>query len=112
MKGGLERLSENPFHVLGLRPDCTPMEVEREGRRLLGMLELGFAEAESYETPVGPRARTPEKVRLAMAELMDPDKRVVHEIWASLTPRPPKAPSDPAETPWPDALFALGWRAR
>lgn len=119
-------IADNPFYVLGLRPACTAMEVEREGRKLLGMLELGLSEAARYVTPIGEHARTVEKVREAMAELRDPDKRLVHELWAQFAPgldpgldvgldpkmgfrvevrEPPEAPA-----PWPEALRALGWK--
>ena len=39
------RLAENPFYVLGLRPECGRLDVEREGQKLLGMLELGLKSA-------------------------------------------------------------------
>ncbi len=125
----LTRIRENPFYVLGLRPAAGRMEVEREGQKLLGMLELGLSSAATYPTPVGPGARTPEKVRQAMAELRDPERRLVHELWARLDPAPaPAAPRDEVEeelsalaaaegagedalAPWPDALSALGWLA-
>ncbi|EYF02953.1 hypothetical protein [Chondromyces apiculatus] len=82
----LGRIRDNPFYVLGLRPAATRMEVEREGQKLLGMLELKLKSAGTYATPVGPGERTPDKVRRAMAELRDPEKRLGHELWARLTP--------------------------
>lgn len=127
----LARIRENPFYVLGLRPSAGRMEVEREGQKLLGMLELGLASAATYPTPVGLGARTPDKVRRAMAELRDPERRLVHELWARLdpAPAPTEAPRDEVEedlaamaataaaggsggdplAPWPEALSALGW---
>lgn len=121
----LDRLADNPFYVLGLRPGCARAEVEREGQRLLSMLELGLSAAERYATPVGERERTPDKVRQAMAELRDPEKRLGHELWASLPPeRRPAAESEATVNaasdaraeerlaPWPAALAALGWRRR
>src|SRR5688572_16342451 len=80
----MQRLRENPFYVLGVRPEASRVEVEREGLKLLGMLELGLASARSYTTPVGVAERTPEGVRRAMAELRDPDRRVLHELWARM----------------------------
>jgi hypothetical protein len=114
-----ERLQSNPFYVLGLRPDCGAAEVERAGQKLLGLLALDIASARSYKAPLGTAPRTPEKVRAAMAELRDPDRRLLHEVWAS----PPasgddgavaaSAPADPApDAGWPDAMSALGWRAQ
>lgn len=117
-----ERLKDNPFYVLGLRPEAARAEVEREGQKLLAMLELGLAAARTYPTPLGPVPRTADKVRAAMAELRDPHKRLLHELWAQLPavpldPDPPAAAQDApaaadAPAPWPDALCALGFGAR
>lgn len=81
-----ERLASNPFYVLELRPDCTRAEVERQGQKLIGMLELELSAAASFPTPFGLRRRTPEAVREAMAELRDPNRRLLHELWATLDP--------------------------
>lgn len=112
-----EHLADNPFHVLGLRPDCARLDVEREGQKLLGMLGLKLKSAATYMTPLGPRSRTEDKVRAAMAALRDHEKRLVHEFWASLPPpaAPPKPPpAPPTEGPGPEPLVgafaALGWR--
>jgi hypothetical protein len=78
-----ERLAENPFFVLGLAPDAPAREIEREAQKLLGMLELGLADAATYATPLGPRPRTPERVRSAAAVLRDPRRRLVAELWAA-----------------------------
>jgi len=113
----VERIRENPFHVLGLPPTATRAEIEREGQKLLGMLELGLQSAKTYATPVGACERTADKVRRAMAELRDPERRLEHELWARLPPAPVPAPepeSPPrrrADAPWPNALAELGWRA-
>src|SRR3954470_1889026 len=118
------RFADNPFYVLGLGPGCGRAEVEREGQRLLAMLELGLSPAERYPTPVGERERTADKVRQAMAELRDPDRRLLHELWAQLPAgRRPDAEArvgggDPEEEraerllPWSEAPVALGWRRR
>jgi hypothetical protein len=98
------RLKENAFHVLGLRPTCTRMEVEREGQRLLAMLELGLSEATHYDTP--------EAVRAAMAALRNPATRLSHALWAQLPPSAsPPAPASPRAEPWPEAPTRLGWRS-
>jgi hypothetical protein len=83
MSEAAERLAENPFFVLGLAPDAPSREVEREAQKLIGMLELGLADAASYATPLGPRTRTPESVRAAAAVLRDPRRRLVAELWAA-----------------------------
>lgn len=105
------QIAENPFYVLGLRPDCAAHAVETEGQKLLAMLELGLESAASYATPLGRRPRDAAGVRRAMAELRDPRRRLVHEVWARLEP-----PDDPTEAeisddplaPWPDALSLFG----
>ena len=60
-------LEDNPFFVLGLSPDTSRIEIEREAQKLLGMLELGFIDAKTYRTPIGPRTRTPACARHAPA---------------------------------------------
>lgn len=87
------RLADNPFHVLGLRPDCGRADVEREGHKLLAMLELDLSAARTYASPLGTHARSPEQVREAMAELRDPERRLLHELWAGLP-----APASPTTT--------------
>ena len=112
-----ERFLENPFYVLGVRPECSRAEMEREGQKLLGMLEIGLPSTEKYKTPLGEAERTPEMVRQAMAELRDPQRRLLHELWAQLpaervaiTPNGSDGGSGPG--PWPDAVSALGFGAK
>jgi hypothetical protein len=78
----LRRHLENPFLVLALAPSATLAELEREGQKLLAMLAAGLADARRYETPFGAHERTPELVRAALADLRDPDRRLVAEWWA------------------------------
>jgi hypothetical protein len=106
------KLADNPFFVLGLTVEASRIEVEREAQKLLGMLELGFGEAASYATPLGPRLRTAEAVRAAVAALRDPYRRLVAELWARHAPphraEPPPPPAAPRTR---DGLRrALGWR--
>jgi hypothetical protein len=72
----------NPFWVLELAVEATPMEAERQGAKILAMLAAALPGAERYGTPLGDGARTPEAVRQALAEIRDPDRRVRHEWWA------------------------------
>jgi hypothetical protein len=112
------RLAGNPFYVLDLRPDCARAEIEREGQKLIGMLELELSAARTYRSPIGVHSRTPELVREAMAELRDPNRRLLHELWATLEPvvaplieGDDKVELDPDEAdlaPFP-ALRALGF---
>jgi hypothetical protein len=114
-----QRIRDNPFYVLGLGPGASRAEIEREGQKLLAMLELGLAAAASYPTPLGPGERTPELVRTALAELRDPQRRLAHESWARLPAEPVvELGQEEAEEllaepdPWPPALAAFGWRRR
>jgi len=105
------RWRENPFFVLGLSPECSRVDVERTGQKLLGLLAIGSAAARTYPTPVGPGERTEDGVRAAVAELRDPDRRIGHEIWARAAAA--AVPADPradAAAPWAEAMAALGWR--
>ena len=103
--------ADNPFFVLGLAPDASRIEVEREAQKLLGMLELDFAEARSYLTPLGPRPRTSEAVRAAVAALRDPYQRLVAELWARHAPTTAIAAEPEAPTTGTPGLRAkLGWR--
>ena len=106
------RLVDNPFFVLGVSPDASRIEIEREAQKLLGMLELGFADAKTYATPLGPQPRTPESVRAAVAALRDPYQRLVAELWARHAPPAREAaPADPPAAPGTSGLRrALGWR--
>jgi hypothetical protein len=102
---------ENPFFVLGISPDASRIEIEREAQKLLGMLELGFASAKTYATPLGPRPRTAEAVRAAVAALRDPYDRLVAELWARHAPPPAPARTAAQRAGTLPALRrALGWR--
>jgi hypothetical protein len=105
-------IHDNPFFVLGVAPDASRIELEREAQKLLGMLELGFAEAQTYATPVGPQVRTPELVRAAVAALRDPYRRLVAELWARHAPPAAATPPEPAKPAPVHAGLrrALGWR--
>lgn len=103
---------DNPFFVLGLSPEVSRIEIEREAQKLLGMLELDFAEAKVYATPLGPQPRTPEAVRAAVAALRDPYRRLVAELWARNAPPPRTVAHTETTTAAPRLGLrrALGWR--
>ena len=75
------RIEDNPFYVLALSPECSRIEAERQGQKLMAMLELELEAARTYSTPLGIMERTTDKVRAALAELRDPKKRLRHELW-------------------------------
>ena len=104
---GLERLLTNPFWVLELPTDATPVEIERQGQKLLAMLTVGLDAATTYPTPFGAQTRTADAVRQAQATLRDPASRARAAFWADAPapgPAPPRAPA------WPDLRERLGWR--
>lgn len=108
------RIADNPFYVLALAPDCSRIEIEREGQKLMGMLEVGLSAAKHYWTPLGQMERTTHKVREAMAELRDPERRLRHELWARLAPdhfgtKPTDADADAGAAGFQDARSRLGW---
>lgn len=67
---------DNPYYVLGLGPDATPGEIEREGRKLLALIEVGAERGRSYESPMGKRPCDATLVREAIAKLRDPKERL------------------------------------
>ncbi len=114
------RVRENPFYVLGVRPTAKRADIEREGQKLLGLLEVGATAAKTYRTPFSVEPRTPELVRAAMAELRDGTKRTVAEAWARLEAQNVPAPGAESATahaattsrtaPWSDAMAQFGWK--
>jgi hypothetical protein len=106
-------LDRNPYHVLGLPPDCAAMDVERACQKTLAMLAVGFDGATTYATPFGPRTRDADLVRWAAAELRDPKKRAAHARLAAPIGGPGgDAVPDDRLAPWAGALAAFGWGPR
>jgi hypothetical protein len=109
------RLLDNPFYVLELAPDCSRAEVERAGQKLLAMLELDLAGAQGYASPLGSGRRDAAKVREAMAELRDPQRRLFHELWVIGRPWSDHPDTDTmiaesaAEVGFGGARNTLGW---
>jgi hypothetical protein len=96
----------NPFFVLEVDLQASRAEVERAGQRLLGLLAIGSAGIERYQTPFGPAIRDADMVRQALAVLRDPQERVFQELWASIIGRL----DDRVETKgWDGAGAATGW---
>lgn len=84
----LRRHLVNPFLVLSIPPDAGIEQIERQGQKILMMLSAGVSESVSYETPLGTRSLSEELVREALAELRDPDRRLIHEWWARAWGKP------------------------
>lgn len=104
------KLADNPFFVLAIAPDATRIEIEREAQKLLGMLELGFEAAGAYATPLGPRPRTAEAVRAAVAVLRDPYQRLLAELWARHAPASLEAAPAAQAAAATGLRKKLGWR--
>jgi hypothetical protein len=81
LENSRRRHQQNPFLVLELPPTANGAEVDRQGQKLLAMLAAQMSEAASYPSPLGRCARTSELVRAAIAELQDPDRRLLAEWW-------------------------------
>lgn len=75
-------LTMNPFGVLELAPGASRAEIERAGQRLLGMLSAGLDGASRHASALGPRKRTVDAVRRAVADLREPELRLRAELWA------------------------------
>ncbi len=105
------KIVDNPFFVLGISPDASRIEIEREAQKLLGMLELGFDAALTYTTPLGEQVRTAEAVRAAVAALRDPYQRLVAELWARHAPKVANLRERAEHAGWnPPLRSSLGWR--
>ena len=108
-------VTENPFYVLELPVSATPLEIERQGQKLLSMITVGLQKAMSYPTPLGGMPRDADLVRRCLDELRDPRRRVLHEVWASLEPSVEatlEAPDTPTRPRWANARRQLGWGNR
>lgn len=110
-QSGRHRWQENPFYVLGAPPDASRSDIERTAQKLLAEIAIGRAAALTYSTPFGPMERTEERVRAAVAELRDPHKRLVHEVWAE-APAAESSAHDADGMPWDECARLLGFRSR
>jgi hypothetical protein len=102
----------NPFFVLGVPTDAAPGEVERAGQRLLALLTVGSVAAVHYDTPLGPACRDADMVRQALAGLRDPEQRMLHELWASVSPPAAEHPTIALPARWEAADRVLGWMVK
>ena len=101
----------NPFFVLEVPTQASRTEVERAGQKLLGLLALGAAGADRYDTPFGPGTRDADAVRRALATLRDPIERVIQELWANVARGAGGKATASAAEPWEEAARAIGWNA-
>lgn len=110
----LRRWTQNPFYVLELSVDAEWSEIEQRAAMLERALVERPGETHAYPTPAGARRRDRSVVHAAVEALRDPDLRLLHELWASLPPRPHAPGPTPFEEPprWEPAMGAFGWRRR
>lgn len=122
----MRQISENPFYLLELPVDCSAMDVETQGQKLLAMLQLDLTAAKTYRSPLGHHGRDAESVRAAMASLRDPLQRLRHELFAQPLPDTaadghgnveqdgddPAQPATAPSAPWSEAFIAFGWKSQ
>jgi len=101
--------AKNAFWVLGVSPDATPGEIEREGRKLLGLIEVGSEKARTYTCPAGEHPRDETMVREAMAALRDPKRRAKERCLAKLMDGPRDEHED-MDAPLAEAFLVGGYR--
>lgn len=102
MMGPRRPFARNPFLVLELPVTASTIEVERQGRKWLGLIPLGSERAKEYPSPIGPQLRDETLVRAAMAELKDATSRVVAEFEARALAYAVATP-DTHAIRWPEA---------
>ena len=108
--------SKSPFYILELGADASPGEIERQGRKLLGLFEVGAKKASTYTCPLGTFTRDETMVREAMAALRDPRRRTREACLVSVLPLAAHVAGadEPAphemDAPVPDAFLAGGYR--
>lgn len=99
----------SPYYVLELSPEASTAEMERQGQKLLGLLELDAARAKTYACPLGTFPRDATMVREALAALRDPERRANEACLVRFLVREPTAPERPREQDAPlEDAFRLG----
>lgn len=106
---------KSPFYVLELGPDASPGEIERQGRKLLGLFEVGAKKAATYSCPLGTFSRDATMVREAMATLRDPRRRAKEACIVSLLAADAEGDEEAGaqlepDGPLEDAFLAGGYR--
>jgi hypothetical protein len=104
---------KNPYWVLELDAASTPGEIERQGRKILGLIELGAGKALRYECPLGTFERDATMVREAIALLRDPKRRARETCLVRLLTATDAAtlrPDSEPDAPLPQAFEIGGYR--
>jgi hypothetical protein len=99
----------SPYYILELAPDATVADIERQGKKLLGLLEVGAAKAKTYTCPLGTFPRDETAIREATALRRDPVRRAREACLARfLVIDEGAAPLD-QDAPLPDAFVLSGY---
>ncbi len=105
-------MNANPYFVLGLSPEASVAEIERTGKKLLGLLDIGSERAQHYECALGTFPRDATLVRESLAALRDERKRAKWSFEASLlrsdAEAPPSTAAVPLDAPVRNAFARLG----
>jgi len=101
---------DNPFYILEAPAEATPGEIERQGRKIIALLEVGAEKAAHYSCPLGTFPRDATMVRDAIAALRDPKRRMTEAALVQVlgASAPGAAPSD-IDGPFEGAFAAAGY---
>ena len=74
-------INKNPFYILDLQPKCPVEDIKRQGLKLLKDLSQLSNGSSYYRTPCGLFPRDQQTIEQAILALLDPEQRVIHEIF-------------------------------
>ena len=100
---------ENPYFILEIDATAAPGEIERAGRKLLGLLDVGSEKVVKYTCSFGTFDRDATMIREAMSELRDPKKRARHALLASLLGASAASSEVDIDAPLADAFALAGY---
>ncbi len=100
----------SPYYILELPPEATMADIERQGKKLLGLLEVGAAKAKTYTCPLGTFPREATAVREATALLRDPARRAKEACLVRLLVTDDGPSNVDQDAPLADAFSLGGYR--
>ena len=77
-----QRFSENPFYILGLRPDCSRADLEREGQSSWRCSSCRWRRRGATRRRSGRCPRTATRSRRRWRSCAIHQRRLLHELWA------------------------------
>ncbi len=102
--------AKNGFYILEVPPGASQAEIERQGRKLLGMLALDLAQAKTYACPAGRFERDATMVREALARLRDPKARLREATLARVLDGETLSCREDPDGPVREAFLLCGYR--